>query len=186
MPGDMCLAGILGTALAISSDLTAEAAVALATPLGLIGTILWVGRLTISTVFVRMADKMVERGETNRIWIADFLLPQLLLFAMTAIPMFAACYLGVQYVAPLIQSLSGTVLTVLTVIGGMMPAVGIAITLKFIFKGNARIFFFLGFIIAAFSGLSMIATGLIAICAAVIYTQATSNGDGQEGLMQHE
>lgn len=178
LPGDMCLAGILGTALAISGGLTAEAALAIAVPLGLIGTLLWVGRLTICTLFVRMADKMVEKGETEKIWIPDFLLPQILLFCMTAIPCFLACYFGAQYVAPAINALGGTVLTVLSVIGGMMPALGIAITLKFIFKGDARVFFFLGFLITAFLNLSMIAIGLLAICAAVIYIQL--KGDGKE------
>ena len=37
MPGDMALAGYLGTALALSAGLDAQAALALAVPLGLLG-----------------------------------------------------------------------------------------------------------------------------------------------------
>ncbi len=181
LPGDMCLAGILGTALAITGGLTTEAALAVAVPLGLIGTLLWVGRLTIDTVFVRFADRLVEKGETNKIWIVDFLLPQILLALVTVIPCMLACYLGAEYVAPAINALGGPVLGALAVVGGMMPAIGIAITLKFIFKGDSKIFFFLGFLVSAYFGLSMIALGLLSICVAVIYTQLKS---GKERVLQ--
>ncbi len=172
LPGDMCLAGVLGTALGITGGLTTEAALAIAVPLGLLGTLLWFGRLTIDSLFMRMADKMIEKGQADKIWIPDLLLPQLMLFAVTAIPCFLACYFGAQYVEGAINALGGTVLNILAVIGGMMPALGIAITLKFIFKGDARVFFFVGFLATAFLGLSMVATGFFALCTAVIYMQA--------------
>ena len=41
LPGDMCLAGILGAALGITGGLDTEAALAIAVPIGLIGTLLW-------------------------------------------------------------------------------------------------------------------------------------------------
>ncbi|MEA4933712.1 MAG: PTS sugar transporter subunit IIC [Lawsonibacter sp.] len=175
LPGDMCLAGVLGTALGIVGGLETEAALAIAVPLGLLGTLLWFGRLTLDTFFVRIADKMVEKGQCDRIWIPDLLLPQLMLFCMTAIPGFLACYFGAQYVAPAINALGGTVLNVLVVVGGMMPALGIAITLKFIFKGDSKVFFFVGFLLSAYLGMSMIAIGFLAACAAVIYMQLKVN-----------
>jgi len=57
LPGDPCLAGVLGTALAITSHLDTQAAVAIAVPLGLLGTLIWFGRLTISAFFAHRADK---------------------------------------------------------------------------------------------------------------------------------
>ena len=175
LPGDMCLAGVLGTALGISGGLETEAALAIAVPLGLLGTLLWFGRLTLDSFFMRIADKMIAKGETNKIWIPDLLLPQLMLFCMTAIPCFLACFFGAQYVEPVINALGGTVLNVLIVIGGMMPALGIAITLKFIFKGEAKVFLFVGFLLSAYLGLTMIAIGFLSACAAVIYMQLKDN-----------
>lgn len=83
LPGDMCLAGVLGTALGITGGLSTEAALAIAVPLGLLGTLLWFGRLTIDSFFMRIADKMIEKGEADKIWIPDLLLPQLMLFVVT-------------------------------------------------------------------------------------------------------
>jgi len=47
MPSDMSLAGILGTAPAITGGMEVNAAVAIAVPLGLLGSIVWVSRMTI-------------------------------------------------------------------------------------------------------------------------------------------
>ena len=62
LPGDMCLAGILGAALGITGGLDTEAALAIAVPIGLIGTLLWFGRLTLDSVFAHMADHLAEKG----------------------------------------------------------------------------------------------------------------------------
>ena len=56
MPADMALAGILGTAYAITGGLDADTALAIAVPLGLLGTIVWYLRMTIDSVFVHMGD----------------------------------------------------------------------------------------------------------------------------------
>ena len=75
LPGDMCLAGILGAALGITGGLDTEAALAIAVPIGLIGTLLWFGRLTLDSVFAHMADHLAEKGEAGKVWIPSVLLP---------------------------------------------------------------------------------------------------------------
>ena len=52
-----------------------------------------------------------------------------------------------------------------------MPALGIAITLQYIFKGEARIFLFLGFMIATVSGMTLIEQGIVGLIMAIIYIQ---------------
>lgn len=66
LPGDPCLAGVVGTSLAISGGLTTEAAVATAVPLGLLGGIIWVGKMTINTTFVRLSEKIAAKGDANK------------------------------------------------------------------------------------------------------------------------
>ena len=180
LPGDMCLAGILGTALAISGGITTEAALALAVPIGLIGTIIWQGKMTMNSVFAHVADKAAERGDTKTIWIGDILLPQLFLFVLTAIPCFLAAYFGAQAVEGIIAALGGKILGILTSIGSMMPALGIALNLKAIYKGEAKIFFFVGFLLLVYFNLSMIAIGIIGLVMAVIYMQVTAKKEEVE------
>lgn len=178
LPGDMCLAAILGTALGISGGLAPEAALALAVPIGLFGTILWFGRLTLDVVFVHMSNNLIKNGETNKIWITNVLLPQLLLWMVTASVCGLACYYGAAYVQPIIDALGGKTLSILMIIGGMMPALGIGLTLLYIFKGEARVFFFLGFLISVYAGLSLLQVGFIAACLAILYAQIKPNFGG--------
>ena len=66
--------------------------------------------------------------------------PQIMCFCMTAIPCAFAAYFGANYIQGIINMLSGKVLTVFQIIGGLMPALGIAITLQYIFKGGIQDF----------------------------------------------
>ena len=61
MPADMGLAGVLGTAYAICGGLDADTALAIAVPIGILGTIVWAGRMTFDCAFVHMADKYIEK-----------------------------------------------------------------------------------------------------------------------------
>lgn len=175
MPADMGLAGILGTAYAIVGGLDTDTALALAVPIGILGTIIWYGRMTFDSIFVHMADKYIEDEQYDKIWKANVLYPQMLCFVMTVIPCTLAAYFGASYIQDAIGLLSGSVLTVFQIIGGLMPALGIGITLQYIFKGESRVFFFLGFILAVYSGLSLLTLGIIALIVAIIYVQVTSN-----------
>lgn len=175
MPADMGLAGILGTAYAIVGGLDAETALALAVPIGILGTIVWYARMTVDSVFVHMADRFIEKEEYHKIWKANVLYPQIFAFIVTVIPCTLAAYFGASYINGFLALLSGKVLTVFQIIGGLMPALGIGITLMYIFKGESVVFFFLGFILAVYSGLGLMTLGVIALIVAVIYVQVTSS-----------
>lgn len=175
MPADMAIAGILGTTYAIVGGLDAQTAMAIAVPIGIIGTIVWYARMTFDSIFVHMADKYIENGEYHKIWKANVLYPQILAFFMTVIPCTLAAYYGANYIQSALNLLSGRVLTVFQVIGGLMPALGIGITLQYIFKGESIIFLFLGFLLAVYSKLSLLPLGMIALVVAVIYVQVSSS-----------
>ncbi len=171
MPTDMGLAGILGTAYAIVGGLDTDTALALAVPIGILGTVVWYGRMTFDSIFVHMADKYIENEQYNKIWRANILYPQIMCFIMTVIPCTLAAYFGAFYIQGVLDMLSGTILKIFQIIGGLMPALGIGITLQYIFKGESRVFFFLGFILAVYSGLGLMTLGIIALIVAVIYVQ---------------
>ena len=82
------LAGVVGTTIAITGNLPVETAMALAVPVGLLGTIIWVVKMTVNTAWVRVAEKMSAKGDARYYWIPNIVLPQLLLFLMSFIPCF--------------------------------------------------------------------------------------------------
>lgn len=171
MPADMALAGTLGVAFAITGHLDAQTALALAVPIGLLGSLVWYTRMTLDSVFVHLGDKYVDQEKYGKLWIANILLPQIMSFAICVIPCALAAYFGANYIESFITMLSGTPLTIFKIIGGMMPALGVAITLQYIFKGESRVFLFIGFVIAVYSGLALLPLGVLSLLAALVYVQ---------------
>lgn len=64
-PTDPGLAGTLGTALALAAGVDPATAIAIATPIGLLGTIIWVIHMTVDVVFAHMCDRAAENGDTK-------------------------------------------------------------------------------------------------------------------------
>ena len=169
---DTGLATILGCAAAITNGLDAEAALAVAVPIGLIGSIIHYTRMTYFSFFVRWSDKLVAEGKEDKLWLTNVAIPQLTLFVFCFIPAFLACYFGVDAIAGVVNSLSGGFYTVISVMAGMLPAIGIAITLSLVFKGEARPFFFLGFLLVSVFGLNLLKACVVIIVLAFIYIEA--------------
>lgn len=168
MPADMAMAGVLGTAFAITGGLDAETALAIAVPLGLLGTIVWYLRMTFDSFFVHMTDKYAAQGKFNMFYLTSIVYPQAFAAVICIIPVTLAAYFGANYIQGFIDMCAGTPLMIFQIIGGMMPALGIAITLQYIFKGEARPFLFLGFIVATCTGLTLIEQGIVGILVAII------------------
>jgi len=176
LPGDPALAGTLGTAIAIASGLKPEVALALAAPLGLLGTLIWFIRLTVNVIFIHWADKYAEKGDTRGVMLTNVIPPQIFLFIITFFPVFLASLYGPQAIQSAIQLLGGKVLHTLMVIGGMMPALGIALNMRGIAKSDTLIYFFLGFFLTVYLKLDVIAVGAFAVVAAYIHTMLMKGG----------
>ncbi|MEG0177480.1 PTS system mannose/fructose/sorbose family transporter subunit IID [Anaerorhabdus sp.] len=182
IPGDIALAGVVGTAIAISANVDVNTAMSLAVPVGILGTVIWVVKLTVNTLWVRVAEKYAAEGDTKKFWIADVALPQLFLFVVSFISCFVIVYYGVTYIKDVLDFLGDNVVGVLSTIGGMLPAVGIALTLKSIFKNESIAMFFLGFMLVQYFHLDIIATGFLSLVLTVIYMQLKSK-DNEKPMM---
>ena len=61
VPGDIALAGVVGTAFVISGGVDVNTAMSLAVPVGLLGTVIWVTKLTVNIGNVRQKN-MLHKG----------------------------------------------------------------------------------------------------------------------------
>lgn len=174
VPADSGMAAIIGAAAAIVGGLNVEAALAVAVPVGLVGNIIHYSRMIYFSFFVRLSDKFVARGKEDKLWLTNVFLPQLTLFFICFIPITLACYFGVGYISAAVSALSGSFLSIISVMAGMLPAIGIAITLSLIFKGEARPFFFIGFLLVSMLSFTMIESCIVAVIMAAIYTKLKS------------
>lgn len=176
MPGDMALAGYLGTALAISSGLDAQAALALAVPLGLLGTIVWFTRMSVSSIFVHWADKYAEEGNIRGVMLMNFVPAQILLFVIKFPAVLIAALYGPDLVKTVIDFLGADILHALMVIGGMLPALGIAMNLRAILKNSTVPYFLLGFALTVYLKLDIVAVSIFGAIIAFLHMQFTKGG----------
>lgn len=181
VPMDPGLAGTLGTALAMVAGASPEVAVSLAVPIGLLGTVIWIAHMTVDISFLHMIDKAADKLDSKKIERIQMFMPQLFLFVISVIPVFIVSYFGSSAVRTILDALEGRPLHVLEVIGGVLPALGVAMILKSIMNKDTAVFYFLGFVLAVYLGLPIIAVSILAFIIAFVYTQLLFKEDTSLG-----
>lgn len=84
LKGDQCLTSIIASVAAILLKLSPVESAAIAYPFGYAGILIWKYRLNINCLFVRKYDEKYKLGLNPSISVYNGLLPQVLLFAMSA------------------------------------------------------------------------------------------------------
>jgi PTS system mannose-specific IID component len=147
LPFDPSLPGWIGTTIALAGHLSPAAAVALAVPIGLLGTVLFYGRMAIDPIFAHWADARAEKGDIRGVALMNWLPPQIFLFVISFVPVFFLALNGPSAVQDALNQLPFWVTNGLQIAGFILPAIGIALTMRFIFRGASIPYFFLGFIL---------------------------------------
>ena len=171
IPGDPALAGWVGTTLALAGGLDYAQALALAVPIGLLGTVIWNFRMTGTVFFIHYMDRKAEEGNIGEVARANWLYSQVWLFVLTFIPVFLAANFGTQFVVDIINALPIWVLNGLAVAGGMLAAIGIAMNMRFIFRGAVIPYFFLGYtlVVASNRSISIVVIGVVGLVLAYLH-----------------
>jgi len=179
IPADPSVAGWVGTALALAGGLAPEAAISLGVAVGLLGTIVFFTRMSVDAVFAHWADARAEVGDIGGVARMNWLPPQIFLFIISFVPATLAVYLGAGVVADGIDWLNTNTLWILRgfeIAGGLLPAIGIAMNMRFIFRGSVWPYYFLGYIAAnaTAGGLNVVAIAIIGLALAVIHVAFTN------------
>lgn len=187
IPADPSVAGWVGTALAMGGGLSADAAIALGVAVGLLGTLIFFTRMTVDAVFAHWADARAEAGDASGVARMNWLPPQIFLFVISFFPAFLAVYFGSDVVKNAIDNLQTNapwILRGFEIAGGLLPAIGIALNMRFIFRGTVWPYFFLGFVAAAVSngGINIFTLGVIGVGLAFIHVYLL--GDRGDRTMQ--
>lgn len=165
------LAAALATAFAIQMGGRIEVAIALAVPLGIIGlqikTILYV---LVVGPFAAKFDRLAEEGDATGIKKLHFGLWGLQWFLYSLIPFFALL-VGSKSTQRVLEMIPDVILHGLSIAGGLLPAVGMAILMKILWDNNISVYYFLGFLIIAYFKVPLIAVAVMAVIIAVVVAQ---------------
>jgi mannose/fructose/N-acetylgalactosamine-specific phosphotransferase system component IIC len=179
IPADPSVAGWVGTALALGGGLDAQAAIALGVAVGTLGTFIFFTRMSVDAVFAHWADARAEAGDITGVSRMNWLPPQIFLFIISFFPAMLAVFLGSQVVSDAIVWLTENapwILSGLQIAGGLLPAIGIAMNMRFIFRGSVVPYFFIGYILAVAGGvgqeggaLNIVSLGIIGVALAFLH-----------------
>jgi len=168
---DAALASIISTILVIAGKQDIGTGIALAIPLAAAGQVLTIIVRAITVGFQHAADKAIETGNLTSISLIH--IGALFLQAMRiAIPaLLVAVSVGTDTVHAMLQSIPEVVTQGLNIAGGMIVVVGYAMVINMMRAGYLMPFFYLGFVVAAFTDFNLVALGVLGTVMAVLYIQ---------------
>lgn len=179
LPADDCLAGLIAIPIALSAGMTSAQAITLAVPVGVLGVFIDQIRKTVDVVFVHMGDNYAEDGNAKGIVLCNVVFPTILnLFLRFPVP-----FLANMYGADAVQNFMNSVPTWLTegfsVAGGLLPALGFALTLFVIGKKQLMPLFFIGYFLVIVSKITVFEAAIFGVCV-ILLVMTFSNKKAEE------
>lgn len=182
---DMAFVSYPSIALAMIAGADTTVAITLATTIGVLGAALFTAYETFMSVFNAAADRQLEKGNIEGMRRVYIFGPMATSFIMRCGITFVTVILGATFAQNFLDSIPEVVLHIMSVLGGVLPAVGIAILLSNTVKDGKMFAFFLIGIVMVSAKMNMVTVAVVAGCLAVIFYMLSdgkgSNGSGGAG-----
>lgn len=176
MPSNTIVAGIFGTAMTILSGADPTMAVTFAIPFSMFGLLLNQIYMTVNAAWIHQADKLLDKGNLKGVRFMNFVPSFCMAFLLYGVPAFLLVVSGSGWAQDLIDMVPESVISALQVVGGIMPALGIAMLLNYLGKKKLIPWFFGGFFLTVYSGLGLTAVSIFsAIIALVMYLNSNKS-----------
>ncbi|MNB73266.1 Mannose permease IIC component [compost metagenome] len=171
MAPDAALASVVSTILVIVGHQSIGAGIAVAIPIAAAGQVLTIFVRTITVFFQHLADKYAESANFRGIEFCHFiaLLLQGLRVAIPAVLVAMAAETGL--VTDMLNAIPEVVTRGLQIAGGFIVVVGYAMVINMMSAKYLMPFFFLGFVVAAFTGINLVGFGVVGAVLAILYIQ---------------
>ncbi len=168
-PPDGLIGGIMGTVFAIESGLGVEAVVALAMPMGILGQSLGILARVVNAQFNHTVEKYAKvgdiRGINRTLWAGAWMF-----FIFTAVPVFLGSYFGVDLINAILNFIPQFVLDGLSRASRLLPALGLAILMRFLYDKQSAPYLVLGFLLSAYLKMPLLSITILgSVVAYLIY-----------------
>jgi len=167
---DYMSGAIIGTAFGIMSGLGVEFAIGVAVPIGLFLVQLDILARFANTFFQHRADRYAEEGNFRAVERMNIL--GIIPWGLSrAIPVLVALAFGPEIVDTLVSVTPEWLLNGLRVAGKVLPALGIAILLRYLPSKKYSAYLLIGFVLAAFLKVSMVGVALAGLALGLLVYQ---------------
>lgn len=187
---DYMTGAVLGTAFAVMSGESPEVGVTLAIPIGLLMIQLDILARFTNVYFQKKAEKLVDEGKLKKASNMNLLglIPNSL---SRMLPVFLALVLGSAFVQDVVNAMPTWLMDGLGVAGGILPALGIAILLRYMPIKQNIAFLLVGIFLAAYLEVPIMGIAIIGFAMAVLFYQSNKENNSNkavssEGVMGDE
>jgi len=181
IPPDVVTGGVLGTAFAILSGKGAAIALALAVPISILAEMLLSALFVFRSTFNKLFAVYAEEGNYRKVQRLHLLSGTLKPLLMGLIG-WLSLQLGAGAMKSVLDHIPGWVNAGLQVAGNVLPALGFALLMNLLFHKKVAPYFFLGFVLAAWMKLPVIAIGALGVIIAFLVTNnMPGTADEDEG-----
>lgn len=149
-------------------------AITLAVPVGVLGVFLDQLRKTVNVIFVHMGDKYADDGNVKGIVVCNVILPTILSFFIRFPVPFLANMYGANAVQNFMNSIPEWLTHGFSVAGGLLPALGFALTLFVIGKKELMPLFFIGYFLVIVSKITVFEAAIFRICVILLIMAFTN------------
>src|SRR4051794_13674011 len=167
VPPNLPIGSILGTAFAIKAGLKPEQALVIAVPAALLGAFGELMAKAVSSFLVPRAERYAAAANTRGIAMTMHL-GNLIHALCIAIPAYLGLRLGTEAVKNLANGIQGPIQDGLTVAGAVLPALGFALLMNTLVTPALMPFFFIGFLLAAYTNFGVLGVALLGFMIAAV------------------
>ncbi|WP_066191751.1 PTS N-acetylgalactosamine transporter subunit IIC [Gracilibacillus timonensis] len=185
-PPNVVIGGTIGTAFGIILGSDAQAAVGIAIPFAVAVQGLITLFFTLFAPMMHKADQFALDANYRGIEKINYL-GVTILFVFNALIAFLPIYFGAEQATHYVEAIPEWIINGLSIAGGIMPAVGFAMLLKIMMKIEYVMFFIVGFVLAAYLELPVLAIALIGLAIALYdFYQNKNKKDPDQSSPQEE
>jgi len=180
LPSDLSLAGYLGVAMTMMAKADPSVGLTIAVPLGFLGMLCFNAKMSLNPFWVHKADKYAAEGNTKGVIAMNLFASQIFPFITYFIPAFLCVYFGAPFLEKMLAIVPQNFINVLKVIGTLIPALGLAMLMKFLLKKTTIPFFIMGFVLAAYLKLDIMALALLGVGFGLLHHTYTTSARREE------
>lgn len=189
-PPNVVIGGVIGTSFGIIAGQDPNVAAGIAIPFAVAVQAAITFIFTLYAPIMHKADTFAEKGNYRGIeWINYS--GMIFLFIFYFVIAFLPIALGAETATNIVETIPEWIIHGLEIAGGMLPAIGFAMLLKIMIKKEYIMFFIVGFVIAAYTDLTILAIALLALAIAMYdyynknnqaATPETGSGGDSDGI----
>jgi fructoselysine/glucoselysine PTS system EIID component len=172
---DTALASVIAALLAIRGGNDVNQAIAIAIPLAVAGNLLTVLVRTITVYFQHLGDRLSKQSGRHYLGQLNFLALSLQALRVAVPAAVFTIFVSPNMIMSMFHFLPKFLTDGFTAASGFIVVVGYAMVIRSLEVGKLMPYFFLGFLVADFSKITLVGTGLLAIAFAALHVRVWAN-----------